>query len=120
MPAEVLGLPKKLHFTSSDKVIELVQRGGGFTEQESRLMLNQAIVTGRGGVFPEPPDTFQPRTRRKCGSRSHSSLRVRRAKGRRNVRHPTKTTPFTPTLHTLHPAEPLDPTKSLSFQRYRW
>jgi hypothetical protein len=44
-------LPKKLHFASSDKVIELVQRGGGLTDQESRLMLNQPIVTGRGGVF---------------------------------------------------------------------
>ena len=44
-------LPPKLHFTSSDKLVELVERGGGFTDQESRLMLNQAIVTGRGGVF---------------------------------------------------------------------
>jgi hypothetical protein len=44
-------LPRKLHFKSEDKVIELVERGGGLTDQESRLMLNQAIVTGRGGVF---------------------------------------------------------------------
>jgi hypothetical protein len=28
-----------------------VRRGGGITDQESRLMLDQAIVTGRGGVF---------------------------------------------------------------------
>jgi hypothetical protein len=44
-------LPRKLHFTSLDKVVELVERGGGIKEQESRLMLNQAIATGRGGVF---------------------------------------------------------------------
>jgi hypothetical protein len=41
----------KLHFTSPAKVIELVERGGGITDQESRLMLDQAIATGRGGVF---------------------------------------------------------------------
>ena len=44
-------LPRKLHFTSSDKVVELVERGCGITDQESRLMLDQAIATGRGGVF---------------------------------------------------------------------
>jgi hypothetical protein len=44
-------LPRKLHFTSPDKVIKLVERGGGITDQESRLMLDRAIATGRGGVF---------------------------------------------------------------------
>jgi hypothetical protein len=44
-------LLKKLHFTSPDKVVELVERGGGITDQESRLMLGQAIANGRGGVF---------------------------------------------------------------------
>ena len=44
-------LLKKLHFASSDKVVELVERGGGLTDQESRRMLNQAIATGRGGMF---------------------------------------------------------------------
>jgi len=44
-------LPSKLHFTSSEKVMELVERGGGINDQESRLMLDQAIATGRGGVF---------------------------------------------------------------------
>jgi hypothetical protein len=42
-------LPRKLHFMPSEKVIELVERGGGFTNQESQLMLDQAVVTGRGG-----------------------------------------------------------------------
>jgi len=44
-------LPRKLHFSSRDKIIELVRRGAGLTNQESRMMLNQAIATGRGGVF---------------------------------------------------------------------
>ncbi len=44
-------LPRKLHFTSAGKVVELVERGGGTTDQESKLMLDQAIATGRGGVF---------------------------------------------------------------------
>ena len=44
-------LPKRLHFTSSDKLVELVERGGGFPDQESRLMLEQEISMGRGGIF---------------------------------------------------------------------
>jgi hypothetical protein len=44
-------LPLKLHFKSAAKLIELIERGGGITDQESRLMLGQAIATGRGGVF---------------------------------------------------------------------
>ena len=44
-------LPRKLHFTSADKMVELVKRGGGITDRKNRLMLDQAIATGRGGVF---------------------------------------------------------------------
>jgi hypothetical protein len=44
-------LPKHLHFPSADKIIELVERGGGFKDQESRLMLDRGIAMGRGGVF---------------------------------------------------------------------
>ena len=44
-------LPRKLHFASADKIIELVERGGGIKDQESRLMLDQGIAMGRGGVF---------------------------------------------------------------------
>jgi hypothetical protein len=44
-------LPRKLHFKTPDKILELVQRGGGFPDQESRLMLEQGIEIGRGGVF---------------------------------------------------------------------
>ena len=44
-------LPRKLRFASSDKVVELVERGGGLPDQESRLMLDQGIAMGRGGVF---------------------------------------------------------------------
>jgi hypothetical protein len=44
-------LPKRLHFASSDKLVELVERAGGFIDQETRLMLEQGISMGRGGVF---------------------------------------------------------------------
>jgi hypothetical protein len=32
-------------------VVELVERAGGFTDQETRLMVNQGISMGRGGLF---------------------------------------------------------------------
>jgi len=44
-------LPKRLHFVSPDKLIELVGRGGGFTDQDSRLAVNHGIEIGRGGIF---------------------------------------------------------------------
>ncbi len=44
-------LPRKLHFASPEKVIEIVQRGGGLCSLESRQALDQAIEIGRGGVF---------------------------------------------------------------------
>ena len=44
-------LPRKLHFASPDKVVELVERGGGLSNLESRQALDQAIGIGRGGVF---------------------------------------------------------------------
>jgi hypothetical protein len=44
-------LPRKLRFASSDKIFELVERAGGFPDQESRLAFNHAIEIGRGGVF---------------------------------------------------------------------
>jgi hypothetical protein len=44
-------LPRKLHFTSSDKIIELVERGNGLPNLESRQALDSAIEMGRGGVF---------------------------------------------------------------------
>jgi hypothetical protein len=44
-------LPRKLHFTTAAKVIEPVEREGGFTDQESRLMVAQAIEMGTGGAF---------------------------------------------------------------------
>lgn len=46
-------LPRHLPFASSEKIIELVTRGGGFKDQEARLMLDQGIEKGRGGVFLE-------------------------------------------------------------------
>jgi hypothetical protein len=44
-------LPRKLHFASSYKVIELIERAGGFTDQDSRSMVNHGIEMGRGGIF---------------------------------------------------------------------
>jgi hypothetical protein len=44
-------LPKRLRFSAPDKIVGLVERGGGFPDQESRLMLDQGIAMGRGGVF---------------------------------------------------------------------
>lgn len=44
-------LPRKLHFASSNKVIELIERGGGFPDQDARMMVNRGIEMGRGGIF---------------------------------------------------------------------
>jgi hypothetical protein len=44
-------LPRKLHFASSQKIIELVERAGGFTDNDARLMVRQGIEMGRGGIF---------------------------------------------------------------------
>jgi len=32
-------------------VVELVERGGGFTDQDARLAVDQGIEIGRGGIF---------------------------------------------------------------------
>jgi len=44
-------LPRKLHFASSQKIIELVEHTGGFTDQDALSMVNQGIEMGRGGIF---------------------------------------------------------------------
>ncbi|MGA2753225.1 MAG: hypothetical protein ABSE53_05610 [Terracidiphilus sp.] len=44
-------LPRKLHFASSQKVIELVEHAAGFPDQDARSMVNQGIEMGRGGIF---------------------------------------------------------------------
>jgi hypothetical protein len=44
-------LQQSLCFKSSDKIIEMVEHGSGFKDQEARLMLDQGIAMGRGGVF---------------------------------------------------------------------
>lgn len=44
-------LPRHLHFSSADKIVELVERGGGFKDQESQLKLDHGIAMGRGGIF---------------------------------------------------------------------
>jgi hypothetical protein len=44
-------LPRKLNLATSDKLIGLVERGGGLPDLASRQALDQAIAKGRGGVF---------------------------------------------------------------------
>jgi hypothetical protein len=44
-------LPTTLNFATSEKVIELIERGGGFTDSESRNTVADAIGMGRGGVY---------------------------------------------------------------------
>ena len=44
-------LPRVLKFATQEKVIALVERGGGFSDLASRQAMDQAIATGRGGVF---------------------------------------------------------------------
>jgi hypothetical protein len=43
-------LPKKLCFASPGKVVELVERGGGLSNLESRLMVEQGIAMGRAEI----------------------------------------------------------------------
>jgi hypothetical protein len=38
-------LPRKLRFASSNKVVQLVERTGGLTDQESRLMRRTNMPT---------------------------------------------------------------------------
>lgn len=44
-------LPRTFNFATSDKVIELIDRGGGFIDSESCNMVAHAIDMGRGGVY---------------------------------------------------------------------
>ena len=40
-------LPLKLHVIFPDRVLELIERGGGFKDQERRLMLEQGSFSNR-------------------------------------------------------------------------
>ena len=44
-------LPMRLHFSSPDKIIELVERGGGFKGLADRQSLDHGTAMGRGGVY---------------------------------------------------------------------
>jgi hypothetical protein len=59
-------LPKRLHFASSEKVVALVERGGGLPDQESRLMLEQGISLGRGGVFLNLTEEQYAKLKKRC------------------------------------------------------
>lgn len=44
-------LPRTLTLASSDKLVELISRGGGLPDLASRQALDHGIAKGRGGVF---------------------------------------------------------------------
>jgi hypothetical protein len=44
-------LPRTFPFASEDKLRELVERGGGMVDSETRNMVDHAIDMGRGGVY---------------------------------------------------------------------
>jgi hypothetical protein len=44
-------LPRKLTFASPDKIVALIERGGGFKDLAERQAFDHAIEMGRGGVF---------------------------------------------------------------------
>jgi hypothetical protein len=55
-------LPRKLHFASPDKIVELVERGGGFKDLADRQSLDHGVAMGRGGKSLHPPvGLFAPR-----------------------------------------------------------
>jgi hypothetical protein len=55
-----------LHFHSSEKVIALVERGGGSTCQQRREALNKAIKKGRGAVLLDLTDQQYFRLKAAC------------------------------------------------------
>ena len=59
-------LPRKPVLADSEKLIGLVERGGGLPDLASRHALDQAIAKGRGGIFLNlTPDQYaQLRQRR--------------------------------------------------------
>jgi len=44
-------LPRRLTFASQCKVVELVERGGGFKDLAERQAFDHALAIGRGGVY---------------------------------------------------------------------
>jgi hypothetical protein len=44
-------LPRKLNFTSSNKIAELIERAGGFKDSAERQGFDHGVAIGRGGVF---------------------------------------------------------------------
>ena len=59
-------LPKRLHFTSP----ELVEKEGGFPDQESRLMVEHGVSMGREGVFLILTEEQYAKLKRSVGTQS--------------------------------------------------
>jgi hypothetical protein len=48
-------LPRKLCFASVDKVVESVERGGGFKDLAERQGFDRGVAIGRGGIYLSLP-----------------------------------------------------------------
>lgn len=58
-------LPRKLTFTTADKVLELVSRTAGRLDTETRQALEYGIELGRGGIWLElTPEQYHQLNRR--------------------------------------------------------
>jgi hypothetical protein len=44
-------IARKLTFATPDKVVELVERGGGFKDLAERQSFDHGIAIGRGGIY---------------------------------------------------------------------
>jgi hypothetical protein len=44
-------LPRRLRFKSPDKIVELVERGGGLKDLAERQAFDHGVAIGRGGVY---------------------------------------------------------------------
>jgi hypothetical protein len=44
-------LPRRLTFAAASKIVELVERAGGFKDLVERRAIDHAIEMGRGGIY---------------------------------------------------------------------
>jgi hypothetical protein len=70
-------LPRKLNLATPERVIALVERGGGLTNLESRQALDLAFATGKGGVFLNLTSEQYAQLQKECRPNRLSEGRVR-------------------------------------------
>ncbi len=44
-------LPRRFTFQNPDKILQMIERGGGFKDSEHRMFMTHAIHLGRGGTY---------------------------------------------------------------------